>query len=88
MVDGKIITDYPSVSIQNGKFANVPLIVGYVTFSEYHQFAHYSFTILFPFHRATSNETGTLEPTLSETMKIAFPGLTTESADEFLEVWL
>ncbi|KAF8824730.1 hypothetical protein HHX47_DHR7000131 [Lentinula edodes] len=28
VVDGKIITDYPSVSIQNGKFANVPLIVG------------------------------------------------------------
>ncbi|KAJ3917914.1 Alpha/Beta hydrolase protein [Lentinula edodes] len=64
VVDGKIITDYPSVSIQNGKFANVPLIVG-----------------------ATSNETGTLEPTLPETMKIAFPGLTTESADEFLEVY-
>ncbi|KAJ3756051.1 alpha/beta-hydrolase [Lentinula raphanica] len=64
VVDGKIITDYPSVSIQNGKFAQVPLIVG-----------------------ATSNETGTLEPTLPETMKTAFPGLTLESANEFLEVY-
>ncbi|KAJ4480248.1 alpha/beta-hydrolase [Lentinula aciculospora] len=64
VVDGKIITDYPSVSIQNGNFAKVPLIVG-----------------------ATSNETGTLEQTLPETMKTAFPGLTVESADEFLEIY-
>ncbi|KAJ3715265.1 alpha/beta-hydrolase [Lentinula guzmanii] len=64
VVDGTIITNYPSVSIQNGNFAKVPLIVG-----------------------ATSNETGTLEPTLPETMKTAFPGLTVESADKFLEVY-
>ncbi|KIK58090.1 hypothetical protein GYMLUDRAFT_706284 [Collybiopsis luxurians FD-317 M1] len=62
VVDGKIITDFPSSSVLKGNFARVPLIVG-----------------------DTSNETVVGGTNFTQALKLAFPGLTSEDLDEFVQ---
>ncbi|EDR04100.1 uncharacterized protein LACBIDRAFT_295121 [Laccaria bicolor S238N-H82] len=63
VVDGKIITDFPTKSILNDKFARIPLIVGTVTDSSA------------PGNRATTNETLSGGTDLSAALKRFFPSL-------------
>ncbi|KIK03015.1 hypothetical protein K443DRAFT_95874 [Laccaria amethystina LaAM-08-1] len=63
VVDGKIITDFPTKSILNDKFARVPLIVGTVTHSSPSR------------NRATTNETISGGTDVSAALRKFFPSL-------------
>jgi len=83
VVDGKVIIGHPTSLLRQGKFAQVPLIVGYVPLNDSPNFLgnlHHS--------RSTSNETSPRGS--SDNIKIAlqtsYPGLSDQDVQDMLEV--
>ena len=73
VIDGKVLTDFPTKSILAGKFAKVPLIVGYVPLRKKKS------TIFLTQFSATTNETLSIElfgDDISLAMKLFFPSIT------------
>ncbi|KAJ3542374.1 hypothetical protein NMY22_g3531 [Coprinellus aureogranulatus] len=86
VVDGKVITDYPTRLISQGKFARVPLIVGYVCGV---RFLAASFGLSYPYATAsaTTNETLSGGPDIGAALRQFFPSITDENISELEEAY-
>lgn len=81
VIDGKLFTDFPTRSILTGKFAKVPLIVGYVSLSYNTCSQRISIS-----YSATSNETLSGGNDITSALQGFFPSLTTSAASDLISV--
>ncbi|KAJ3520368.1 hypothetical protein NMY22_g12789 [Coprinellus aureogranulatus] len=87
VVDGKVITDYPTRLISQGKFARVPLIVGYVCGVRFLA-ASFGLSYAYATASATTNETLSGGPDIGAALRQFFPSITDENISELEEAAL